>query len=67
MPLIIRKDDEAFWIDKNLSNQNIQSLIKPIDETKMTAYTISRDANNVRFDRNQPQLIDKVVYNELPN
>ena len=67
MPLIIKKEDEAIWIDKNLSKHNILSLIKPFDENQMTAYTISRDANNVRFDRNQPQLIDKVVYNELPN
>ena len=67
MPLIIKKEDEAIWIDKNLSKHNILSLIKPFDENQMTAYTVSRDANNVRFDRNQPQLIDKVVYNELPN
>ncbi len=67
MPLIISKDDELKWIDKNLNVQNIQSRIKPYDEAKMRAYTISIDANNTRFDSNQPQIIDNVVYNELPN
>lgn len=67
MPLIINKEDEALWIDKNLSKQNTLKLIKPFDEKKMTAYTISRDANHSRYDRNQPHIIEKVEYDELSN
>ena len=67
MPLIIKKEDEAIWIDKNLSKHNILSLIKPFDENQMTAYTVSRDANRSRLNRNQAYIINKIVYNELPN
>lgn len=41
--------------------------MKPFDETKMIAYTISRAANHSTYDRNQPHIINKVVYRELPN
>jgi putative SOS response-associated peptidase YedK len=67
MPLIIGKDEEAQWIDKSLNKQNIKALMKPFDENKMTAYTISKDANNSRFDRNRPNILENIVYSELPN
>ncbi|MBS4044273.1 MAG: SOS response-associated peptidase [Chitinophagaceae bacterium] len=67
MPLIIKAEDEAKWIDENLSTIEVQQLIKPFDESEMTAYTISRDANNSRNDRNIEQIIHPILYSELPN
>ncbi len=40
MPLIIKPDDEAKWINPALSVDEIKSLIQPLDEKSMSAYTI---------------------------
>ena len=52
MPLIINENDEAKWIDEQLSFNEVQQLIKPFNEHEMTAYTITRDANKSKYERN---------------
>lgn len=65
MPLILEKEDEEKWVDESLNTEEIKSLIKPFDTTKMQAYTISKDAGNSRLDRNVPEILDEVEYPEL--
>ena len=65
MPLIIAQTDESKWIDRDLSKNEIQSLIKPYDESDMQAYTISKYVNNPRNDRNIPEILNEVRYPEL--
>lgn len=67
MPLIIAASDESKWIDPKLSKEKIEEIIKPYDESDMKAQTISMNSNNVRFDRNTPEIITPVNYDELPN
>lgn len=65
MPLIIPVNDEQRWIEPTLSKEQIQELIKPYDESDMTAYTISKVVNSAKNDRNIPKIMDKVEYAEL--
>ncbi len=65
MPLILSPDDEMKWIDPALKPDQIKELIKPFPETKMMAYTISRDANNARIHRDYPGILREVQYPEL--
>jgi len=65
MPLIISHQNENEWMDPHLNTQQITALIKPYPESGMTAYTISRLANNVRNNRNVPEILKKVEYREL--
>lgn len=65
MPLIIAKSDEAKWIDPSLTREEIEKLIKPYPEEDMQAFTVSKLANNVRNERNVPEIIEKVEYEEL--
>ena len=65
MPLILKAEDEAKWIDPNLPKGEIQKLIKPFDEALMSAYTISRNANNSRIDRNKTEILEPVTFDEL--
>jgi len=67
MPLILKKEDEALWIDPNLKNDKIKALIKPYDESDMIAYTISQKVNSVQSDRNIPEIIERVEKKEIPN
>jgi putative SOS response-associated peptidase YedK len=65
MPLILSPSDEIKWIDPSLKIEQIIELIKPYPENDMTAYTISRAANNARNNRNVPEILNRVEYPEL--
>ena len=65
MPLIISRKDEAKWIDPATPLDEVQSLIKPFPDKEMKYYTISREANNVRNNRNVPEILQPVEYPEL--
>jgi len=65
MPLILNVEDEAKWLDPTLSKDDIQRLIKPFDEKLMSAYTISRNANSSKADRNHQEILEPVVYQGL--
>jgi len=65
MPLIIPEKDEKKWIEPLLSKEQIQELIKPYDDSDMTAYTISNKVNSSKNNRNVPEIMDKYEYAEL--
>ena len=64
MPLIMHKDDIAAWIDPETTPETVVHLMKPYDESKMSAHTISKDAGYASKDRNYPEIKDAVEYNE---
>lgn len=42
MPVILQRDDEALWLDRNDSDTNkLQSLLRPYPDDRMTAYAVS--------------------------
>jgi len=65
MPLILSPDDEMKWLDSSLKADSVKELIKPFPDRKMKAYTISREANNARNNRNIPGIMSRVEYEEL--
>jgi len=65
MPLILSPEDEMKWIDPGLKTDHIKELIKPFPQEKMKAYTITRDANNARIQRDYPEILKPVQYPEL--
>lgn len=65
MPLILNRRDEAAWINPELPAEEVKKLIKPFDERKMEAYTVSQFVNNARNNRNVPEAIVPVEYPEL--
>ena len=59
-------DNEVYkWIDVKTDAEQIKRLIKPYDDSKMVAHTISRIANNARLNRNVPEIINEVIYPEV--
>lgn len=42
MPLILAPEDAFKWIDKNLIEEEIRTLMKPFDATKMKAHTVQK-------------------------
>jgi len=50
MPLIVRPEDEAHWIDNSLKANDIKQFFQPFDANKMDAYPISKDFTKKRPD-----------------
>ncbi len=51
MPVIIRPEDYAAWIDLNLNDIiRIQSMARPYPERLMEAYPISRKIDSPQYD-----------------
>lgn len=65
MPLIINAEDTYKWIDIKTDTDQIRKLIKPYDNVKMNAHTISKIANNARANRNFAEIMHEVVYPDL--
>ena len=66
MPLILKKEDEDRWCDPSLTKEQIQELIKPLDQDLLDAYTVSRDVNSARNNRDVEESVKMVEYPELP-
>lgn len=65
MPLILSYDESEKWLDPNLSKVQIESLMKPFDENRMKAHTISKNANNSHINRNYKEITAPFSYPEL--
>jgi len=66
MPLILSPQDEKNWINPELSQSHIESLIKPYMKSDLVAFTISKEVNNARNERNIPEILEPEEYEELP-
>jgi putative SOS response-associated peptidase YedK len=62
MPVILCKEDEKKWINPTLKKEEIVSIIKPYNEGDMIAYTVSKNLNNWKNNRNLPESILMVNY-----
>lgn len=46
MPVILRREDEDAWLDKETKPAQLISLLAPYDPNEMTAFKVSRALNN---------------------
>ena len=65
MPLIFDKETMHQWIEPNISQEQIANLMKPFDETKMEAYTISKLITSRTDNPNQAKVKEPFEYLEL--
>ncbi|MFC2112685.1 SOS response-associated peptidase [Bacteroidota bacterium] len=62
MPLILGPGDEKFWIDPDLSPEKAYSYLKPVAAEQMAAHTISKLITKRGVDKNVPELVQPVSY-----
>ncbi len=67
MPFILKTEQIASWIDPASPNDQILSMIAPLDEKEMCAHPVSRDLNYANKERNTPAAIKEHHYPELPS
>ena len=65
MPLILSRGEEKKWIEPDLSETNIKSLLKPFNVDEMEAYTISKLITQRNADNNIPEVMEHYPYIEL--
>ena len=65
MPLIFDKETMRQWIEPNMSKEQIINLMKPFDESKMEAYTISKLITSRTENPNQAKVKEPFEYLEL--
>jgi putative SOS response-associated peptidase YedK len=65
MPLILSNEDAHEWLEPLTEQEQLKNLIRPYQLQQMSAYTISRLANNARADRNIQEIMNRVEYKEL--
>lgn len=60
MPVILKREDEQLWLNRNHENINdLLALLKPYHTQEMTAYPVSTIVGNVRND--SPECIQSLV------
>ena len=65
MPVILRQADERGWLEKDLDETVIDSLLEPYDASRMQAHTVSRLISTKRADTNVPEVMNEFRYEGL--
>jgi len=65
MPAILNKEDEIKWICNDIDKTMVMNILKPFDENKMEAYTISKLITAKGQDPNVSVVIEPFKYNNL--
>ena len=66
MPLILNGAAMNKWIDPKIDKETITQLMKPFDESQMTAHTISKLITSRSENPNQEKVKEIFEYPELP-
>ncbi|WP_339869316.1 SOS response-associated peptidase [uncultured Algoriphagus sp.] len=66
MPLILDAKNARIWVSSGLEKEEIESLMKPIEASKMKAHTISRLVTSRTENSNVKEVVEQMRYEELP-
>ncbi len=62
MPVILTQGNEKSWIDEKTSISMYSNILKPLDDDKLQAYTVSPLVSNPRNNRNVPEVLKEYNY-----
>jgi putative SOS response-associated peptidase YedK len=65
MPVIIPREYERDWLNRNLTKEDVLALCQPVDDALMTAHTISKRITSKKEETNVPEVLDVQEYEEL--
>jgi putative SOS response-associated peptidase YedK len=65
MPVILKQADEVRWLNPELDVEDINALLKPYDDSRMEAHTVSKLISQRGANTNVPSIMDEVEYSEL--
>lgn len=65
MPLVLDEKDEVEWINPDLREGDVRELLYSFSSKDFEAYPVSIDVNYGNRDKNRPDIIEPVFYEEL--
>lgn len=65
MPVILPREHEKDWLNPHLTKEDVLALCQPIDDRRMTAYTISKRITSKTEDTNVPEVLEVKEWEEL--
>jgi putative SOS response-associated peptidase YedK len=67
MPVILPAEKEKRWIDNNLEQAEIESMLKPYSAEEMEAYPVDMSISRLGFNTGYPNVLNKEEYTDLPD
>ena len=65
MPVILPREYEKDWLNPDLTKDDVLALCQPIDDSLMTAHTISKRITSKNEETNVPEVLNVANYEEL--
>lgn len=65
MPVILPEEDEKKWIQSDLKEDDIRSMLKTYDKNDLSAYPVKRLIGKKNVNTNTPEVLEEYTYNEL--
>jgi putative SOS response-associated peptidase YedK len=65
MPVILSKEKENDWLNKDLAKEDVLSLCSPFDEELLKAHTTSKLITSRKENSNVPEVVEEIIYPEL--
>ena len=67
MPVILQSENERLWLEDNLDEQRIQSMLSPFDVKDMEAYTVTNIISKLGYNARKAEVLNEYSYPELRN
>lgn len=65
MPVLLPREFEKDWLNPNLTKEDVLALCQPLDDGRMSAYTISKRITTKGIDTNIPEVSAPQSYTEV--
>jgi putative SOS response-associated peptidase YedK len=65
MPVILKRENERLWIQANLNQESIQSMLQPYNSDEMEAFPVSKQVRLAGFNTTDPEVRRKQDYPNL--
>jgi putative SOS response-associated peptidase YedK len=65
MPVILKREDEKEYLERNLHAGEVDALLQPYDEKEMQAHTVSRLISTKRANTDVPEVMREFMYEGL--
>jgi putative SOS response-associated peptidase YedK len=65
MPLILTPENEIKWLENDLSKEELENIMQPLENGLLKAHTIDKRISSPKFHSNIPEITNKVEFEEV--
>jgi len=67
MPVILKRENETKWLEDDLTDDEIKSMLLSYDTDEMTAYPVSKMVNKLGVNFTDRSVLNEFEYSDLPD